>query len=105
MKTILLVLILALFVVSGCILGGVSKATVECIASKSTLYIRTGCPYCEEQKKLFGENFDYLNVINCAEEPAMCVKADIVGVPTWVIDGEKIEGVQSITKLKELTEC
>lgn len=105
MKVILLVFILALFVVSGCILGGVSKATVECIASKSTLYIRTGCPYCEEQKELFGENFDYLNVIDCMEEPAVCTTEAIAVVPTWVIDSEKIEGVQSIAKLKKLTEC
>ncbi len=106
MKAILFVLILALFVISGCIIGGgVSKATATCIASKSTLYVKTGCPYCEEQKELFGENFKYLNVVDCVEEPAICTKAGIIGVPTWVIDDEKIEGVQSIAKLKELTGC
>lgn len=98
-------LILALFVVGGCVIGGVSKTTTKCIASKSTLYFKTGCPYCEEQEELFGKNFKYLNVVNCTEEPGVCAIAGITGVPTWVIDGKNIEGVQSIEELKELTGC
>lgn len=98
-------LILALFMISGCILGGVSKTTAKCIASKSTLYVKTGCPYCEEQEELFGKNLEYLNVVNCAEEPGVCAIVGIIGVPTWIIDGKKVEGVQSIAKLKELTGC
>ena len=105
MKAILLIFILALFVVSGCATQEIDKATAECIASKSTLYVRTGCPYCEEQKNLFGESVEYLNVIDCMEEPAVCATEAIAVVPTWVIDGEKIVGVQSIAKLKELTGC
>ena len=105
MKAISLFLVIAVILVSGCAIGGVSKVTAECIASKSTLYVRTGCPYCDEQKEIFGESVKYLNVIDCVEEPAMCTKADIAVVPTWVIDGEKIVGVQSIAKLKELTGC
>jgi len=105
MKAILLFLVIAVILVSGCAIGGVSKVTAKCIASKSTLYVRTGCPYCEEQKNLFEESVEYLNVIDCMEEPAVCATEAIAVVPTWVIDGEKIVGVQSIAKLKELTGC
>lgn len=105
MKAILLFLVIAVILVSGCATQEIDKDTAECIASKSTLYIRAGCPYCDEQKEIFGESVEYLNIIDCMEEPAACTTEAIAVVPTWVIDGEKIVGVQSIAKLKELTGC
>lgn len=75
----------------------------KCIASKSTLYVATGCSACQHQEKLFGDDFKYLNAVNCAIEPEKC--ENIYAFPTWIINGEKEIGVQSIKKLKELTDC
>ncbi len=75
----------------------------KCIGSKSTLYVSTGCSACNAQKKLFGENFKYLNIVDCAVEPGKC--GNILYVPTWIINNEKKVGVQSIETLKELTGC
>lgn len=79
------------------------KEKVKCIASKSILYVATGCSACNYQKNLFGDNFKYLNIIDCAVEPEKC--QNIQYVPTWLINNEKYQGAQSIEKLKEVTGC
>ena len=44
-----------------------------------------------------------LNVIDCFYEQEKCT--NIQYTPTWIINGQKYEGFQSIEKLKELTGC
>ena len=83
--------------------NGIDKKTTECIAKNSVIYISTGCSACAYQEKLFGDNFKYLNTIDCAIDSDQC--SEITGVPTWIISGEKITGVQSIETLKQLTGC
>lgn len=105
MKKVIILLFL-LLIISGCgPQDKIDKKTTECIASKSTLYIKTGCHYCDNQEKMFGEFFKYLNVINCIEEPGKCIKNNVNGVPTWIINNKQYKGVQSIEQLKEITGC
>lgn len=80
-----------------------SEEIAKCIGEKSTLYVQLGCSHCEDQEELFGENIKYLNKIDCFYETEKC--ADIVGTPTWEIKNNLYTGVQSIDKLKELTNC
>lgn len=75
----------------------------KCIGEKSVLYVATGCVACDYQEKLFGENYEYINTIDCAVDSEKC--SDITGTPTWIINNEKVVGVQAIEKLKQLTEC
>ncbi|MFH1787720.1 MAG: hypothetical protein ABH811_02945 [archaeon] len=75
----------------------------ECIGKNSILYIQLGCHACENQEDMFGENYQYLNKIDCFYERNKC--DEITATPTWKIKGEFYEGVQSIKKLKELTGC
>ena len=77
--------------------------TAKCIALKSKLYVSTGCSACAAQESLFGENFKYLNVIDCAVTPEEC--KDITRVPTWIINNKKEEGLKTIENLKNLTGC
>lgn len=105
MRKILLIIIV-LSLISGC--GDdapVSKELAECIASKSTLYVTSGCSSCLKQEKMFGDNLRYLNMIDCAFEAEECNDADIIKVPTWDIDGMNYVGVKDIEELKELTGC
>lgn len=85
--------------------NGTSKETAMCIADKSIIYTQLGCHACEIQEKLFGDNYKYLNRIDCFYEREECSDSNIQYTPTWIIKGEKYIGVQSIEKLKELTEC
>ena len=77
----------------------------KCIGSKSTLYIQKGCFACQKQEELFGETYKYLNVVDCLVDRQKCIDKEITATPTWVINNEKLVGVRTIEKLKELTNC
>lgn len=105
MKKVVLILI-TLVLISGCTNNDISdKKTTECIAQKSIIYISAGCVACNKQKDLFGENFEYLNSIDCAQDPQKCRDVEIISVPTWIIEGKNYNGVKTIKELKELTGC
>lgn len=76
---------------------------VKCIGEKATLYVQLGCQACETQEELFGNNSIYLNEIDCYYESEKCL--GIKATPTWIIKNKQYTGIQSITKLQELTNC
>jgi hypothetical protein len=78
---------------------------VKCIGSKSVLYTQLGCHACKTQEEMFGENYQYLNIIDCWYSRQPCIDNNITATPTWIIKGERAVGVQTIDKLKELTGC
>jgi hypothetical protein len=80
-----------------------SDEVAQCIGQNSIVYIQNGCHACLNQENLFGDSYKYLNVIDCFYTPEKC--SGITATPTWVINGEKYIGVQSIDKLKGLTGC
>ena len=77
----------------------------KCIGSESTLYTQLGCHACKTQEEMFGENYKYLNVIDCWYNKQPCIDYNITATPTWIIGGERAIRVQTIDKLKELTGC
>ena len=81
------------------------KEEILCIASKSEIYISRTCSACAYQKSLIGDYIRYFNMIDCMTETQKCAENEIMHVPSWIINGTKYEGVQSIEKLKELTNC
>ena len=81
----------------------IDKITAQCIGKDSVLYIQLGCSHCEDQEEMFGNNYQYLNVVDCFFDKDLCT--DITVTPTWIINNQKYEGVQEISKLKELTGC
>lgn len=85
--------------------GNTDVELAKCIGSKSTLYLQTGCFACQKQEDLFGDTYKYLNVVDCLVKNQECLNKEITATPTWIINNEKIVGVQTIEKLKELTGC
>lgn len=81
----------------------VSKEDAQCIGENSELYTQLGCRACEIQEEMFGENYQYINSIDCFYEREKCNQ--IEATPTWIIKGEQYKDVQSIEKLKKLTGC
>lgn len=82
-----------------------SEELAKCIGEKSKLYVQLGCPHCKIQEDMFGDNFKYLNSTDCFYERDKCISEGIEATPTWIINGQKYEGVQSIDTLKTLTGC
>lgn len=84
------------------------KETAICISGKAVMYSQTSCSHCIVQKKMLGNYLNIFNITECdenEEENKKCSDAGIIGTPTWIIDGKKIEGIQTIAQLKELTRC
>jgi hypothetical protein len=82
-----------------------TEEIARCIGENSVLYVQLGCPHCKTQEDMFGNNKQYLKIVDCFYETASGKCTDIQSTPTWLISGKKYEGVQSIEKLQELTGC
>ena len=87
-----------------------NDALAKCLTDKGVkFYGSFECPHCTNQKNLFGDSIKYVDYIECGplggptnEE---CQKAGIQAYPTWIIDGKKYTGTQSLQKLRELSGC
>ncbi len=82
-----------------------SEEIAKCIGERSMLYVQLGCSHCQAQEELFGENVQYLTIVDCFYETEKCQNKEILRTPTWIIDRQKYEDVLSIDKLRELTKC
>jgi len=77
--------------------------TICCIGESSILYTTSTCPYCKQQKQLFGEELYNINYIDCDINNSDCQNISVV--PTWKINEKYYQGVQDIKTLAELTNC
>ncbi len=69
----------------------------KCLTEKgAVMYGENWCKYTNAQKNMFGKSFKYINYQ---------VKEDLNKRPTWVINGETYETVQSFERLSALTGC
>jgi len=105
--TILLIVVVALLIIN-ILLKSQPNAdcdTLCCIGNNSVLVASKGCGACHKQIEILGDSKDKFNIIYCGENEQFCIDNQIIAVPTWIINEEKFVGVQSIDKLKELTNC
>lgn len=91
----------------------------KCLTEKGIrVYVADWCPFCQQQKELFGEAAKYLNSIDCHDPTvegnniAKC--PDIRGVPAWRDGGdnelrgpneEVIDGLIQTRRLVEISGC
>ena len=83
----------------------IDEATATCISEKSVVFVQDGCVHCESQKALFGDTWRLVHTVDCKLTPEPCVGESITATPTWIIGGQKIEGMLSVSELKSLTGC
>lgn len=69
----------------------------------AVMYGTEWCPHCKAQKELFDNSFKYINYVDCDKSRSTCDAAGVEGYPTWVINGQKYAGTQSLEKLAGLT--
>lgn len=79
----------------------------KCLTEKKlVMYGAAWCSHCQNQKKLFGDSFQYVSYVECPDQPQICLDKEVNGYPTWITaDGTKLEGEQKLTKLAEITGC
>jgi hypothetical protein len=67
------------------------------------------CPHCTEQKEMFGGSVKRLPYVEClpagpnAPVAAECKAKNIQGFPTWIINGERLVGTQSLEALAQIS--
>lgn len=67
------------------------------------------CPHCHDQQALFGrEAFRAIDYVECDAQgyeprPELCQSAGIRSYPSWTIDGQLYEGVQSLEALAKIS--
>ncbi len=93
--------------VSGNIIASKDKAEfAKCLTeNNAVLYSAYGCSHCQNQKEMFGDEFQYINYVECTEKTTECNNAGVRGYPTWIINGQLLEGAQSFQTLAKLTGC
>lgn len=102
-----LVLILLLFIFQDDkVEAGPLDSFAQCLTNKgAVMYGAEWCAHCQNQKKMFGESFRYINYVECPQDPQKCLAAEIGGYPTWIINGEKLIGEQNMEILSQKTNC
>lgn len=65
------------------------------------------CAHCQNQKKIFGNAFKYVDYVECdasgpSANPDECIAKGIEGYPTWTYDGQKYSGEKSLSELSEI---
>jgi len=71
------------------------------------LYGAYWCSHCQNQKKLFGEAFKYIDYVECDAQgpnanPDECVAQGIEGYPTWIYQGKQYSGEKSLSDLAKI---
>ncbi len=74
----------------------------------AVMYGAYWCPYCSQQKKIFGENFLYVKYVECDprgenSNPRLCQYKGISKYPTWEIEGKMFEGVYTLKELQKIS--
>lgn len=71
----------------------------------ATMYGASWCPHCQNQKAMFGSSFQYVNYVECADNPQPCSAMGVEGYPTWIVNGKQYPGEQSLDSLGSITGC
>jgi hypothetical protein len=88
------------------------ESFAQCLVDKGVkMYGAYWCPHCENNKKLFGASWKDEIYVECAIkdqqqlQTQVCIDAGISGYPTWLINGKKYPGEQSLESLSNMSGC
>ena len=78
----------------------------KCLTEKSVVvYGNDCCQYTIRQLNFLGKSKKYLNYVKCIDNKELCDQKGVKITPTWEINGEMYEQVQSLDKLAVLSGC
>lgn len=114
-KTFLTLTSLAIMFLTAC--GGPAAPgkyaeVAKCLTSKSVvMYGAYWCPHCANQKKAFGDDFQFVKYQECDPKGAggdkkACLEAGVTSYPTWGFPGQgNLVGEQTVADLAKLANC
>ena len=115
MKKIIIALVfVSLLVLVGCVKTPTDVTTstnldafAQCLTDAGIkMYGTDTCSHCIDQKALFVDSFQYVDYIDCQQDPNACTDANIEKVPTWEFaDGTQEVGEKTIEELAAKTDC
>ena len=80
-----------------------------CLVNSDAIFYGTEwCGICGQQKQVLGETFTQYSeyfYVDCDEESERCAQAGVRAYPTWIINGQQYQGVQSIDALSAAIGC
>ncbi len=83
------------------------ETLAKCLSEKGVKFYGTpGCPYCVQQRAMFGRAAEYLPYVDCVEKRDECGEANVGPVPDWRFpdDAQRL-GMLPIKELAELSGC
>lgn len=84
-------------------------AFAKCLTEKNAvMYGVWWCTHCDDQKKLFGDSFQYVHYVECSSPSGqfICRGLHVRYTPTWIFaDEERRGGLQSLEQLSNKTGC
>ncbi|CEM00685.1 unnamed protein product [Vitrella brassicaformis CCMP3155] len=70
----------------------------------AVMYGMNWCPYCAQQKAMFGDAADKIDYVECVNDPTLTNEcAPSCGIPSWVIEGQCYTGLQPLERLDALS--
>jgi glutaredoxin len=89
--------------------GGKYDKLAKCLTQKgAVMYGASWCSHCAEQKALFGDSFQYVTYVECAEgsgQAQACKDAGVTAYPAWKINGQLSYGAKPLDELARLAGC
>lgn len=84
-----------------------TDAFTQCLTDRGLkMYGIPPCPSCAEQKRLFGNSFQYIYYVDCEKDQTLCEQKQIRGYPTWEFgDGRMVSGIIPLSYFAEQTGC
>ena len=73
-------------------------------------YGASWCPHCAQQKEMFGSSVQRLPYVECspsganAPQAPVCKEKNIQNYPTWIINGERYSGTQTLDTLAQISQ-
>lgn len=107
-KIFIIILAFSALIITGCSTQKTSEENFDklakCLTKKwAIIYTSQTCWYCQKQKSMFGDSWQYITDIDCTTTPTECW--EIRSVPNRLINEEHLNWVQSLENLAKKTGC
>ena len=106
LSAIIILLVAKIFFVNASEENPSVDSFAQCLTEKGVvMYGAEWCSHCQNQKKLFGDSFRFINYVDCDKNGNLCTSEGVKGFPTWKVNGGSYPGEKSFETLASLSGC